>query len=385
MTVLSSEELRQLIERPSETSVSLYMPTERAGDTQQNPIRLKNLLREAEGKLADVGIEKDEAGALLRPLRDLLSDDLFWQHQADGFVAFSSRSLFRGYRLPLKLPQLVMVSGRFHIKPLISFFSHDALFYVLALSQNDVRLLQCTRDSVREITPEAVPRSLSEALKYDDPERQVQFHTGTGTGTGKGRRSAMFHGHAVGTDDKKDNILRFLHQVDRGIRETLRQEQAPLVVAAVDYLHPLYRQANTYANIMEARLEGNFDDVNAQGLQQEAWSRIVAPYLEEQLTQSIGRYHELSAKGLGTQDIKEIVLAVHDGRVAELFVATGLQQWGSFDHARRLVRLHEEAKPGDDDLLDLAAAQTLLGRGTVYAMEPENVPNGGTAAAILRY
>lgn len=383
MTVLSRGELRRLIETPRDTSISLYMPTERAGDTQQNRIRLKNLLRETEGKLAESGVNADDAERLLEPLRNLLPDDDFWQHQADGFAAFSSPSLFRSYRLPVVVPELVVVSERFHVKPLLAFFSHDTPFYVLALSQNNVRLLQCTRDSVRDVTPASLPRSLAEALKYDDPERQLQFHTGTGTA--KGERSAMFHGQAVGTDDRKENISRFLHQVDHGLQEVLHEEQSPLLVAGVDYLHPLYRQASTYTNLLGAGLEGNFDDASARELQRQAWERVVEPYVDEQLSQAVSRYYEAGGGGLSSQDIREIVVAAHDGRVAELFVAMGTQLWGSFDASHRSVRLHEESRPGEEDLLDLAAARTLLTGGMVHAMRPENVPNGGAVAAVFRY
>jgi hypothetical protein len=40
---------------------------------------------------------------------------------------------------------------------------------------------------------------------------------------------------------------------------------------------------------------------------------------------------------------------------------------------------------GDEDLLDLAAMYTLLRRGTVYAVAPEQMPDRTPAAAILRY
>jgi len=43
------------------------------------------------------------------------------------------------------------------------------------------------------------PRKIEDILKYDDPEKQLQYHTGTSSG--KGKRSAIFHGHGVGTDD----------------------------------------------------------------------------------------------------------------------------------------------------------------------------------------
>lgn len=49
------------------------------------------------------------------------------------------------------------------------------------------------------------------------------------------------------------------------------------------------------------------------------------------------------------------------------------------------VSVHEEAESGDGDLLDLAAVQTLLTSGTVYALDPEEMPDGATVAALFRY
>jgi hypothetical protein len=40
---------------------------------------------------------------------------------------------------------------------------------------------------------------------------------------------------------------------------------------------------------------------------------------------------------------------------------------------------------GEDDLLDLAAVQTLLRGGTVYTVAAEDVPDDARAAALLRY
>jgi hypothetical protein len=46
---------------------------------------------------------------------------------------------------------LVIVSERFHVKPLLPLLSGDGRFYVLALSQNEIRLLQGTRYSVEQV------------------------------------------------------------------------------------------------------------------------------------------------------------------------------------------------------------------------------------------
>ena len=78
-------------------------------------------------------------------------------------------------------------------------------------------------------------------------------------------------------------------------------------------------------------------------------------------------------------------MAAYDGRIETLFVVVGVQQWGMFDGANRMVEVHREAVPGDEDLLDVAAQYTLLRRGTVYAVTPEEAPHRTPAAAILRY
>ena len=211
MELLSRAELETLIEEPEGLCVSIFLPTHRAGaQTQQDPIRLKNLLREAEEQLLAKELRAPEAEELLRPARELLDDSVFWRHQSDGLAAFLSAGVFRYYRLPPNFEDLVIVADRFHLKPLLPLLTGDGEFYVLALSQNEVRLLRATRHSVSEVELEDVPESLADTLRYDDQEKQLQFHTGTAGG--RGGRAAIFHGHEP--DDPKDNILRYFRQID---------------------------------------------------------------------------------------------------------------------------------------------------------------------------
>jgi len=49
------------------------------------------------------------------------------------------------------------------------------------------------------------------------------------------------------------------------------------------------------------------------------------------------------------------------------------------------VELHDQAAPGDEDLLDLAAARTFLNNGIMYTVRPEDVPDGTPLAAVFRY
>ncbi len=389
MTVLTRDDLRTLSRKHNGLCVSIYMPTHRAGrEVQQDPIRLKNLLGNALDRMVTGGVRAPEARELLKPAEMLLHNGLFWQHQSDGLALFVSPEMFHHYRLPFDFEELVIVTDRFHIKPLLPLLSGDGRFYVLALSQNEVRLLQGTRYSVSEVDLEDVPESLAEALRYNDPEKRLQFHTGTRTPGSKGERPAIFHGQGVASaDDPKDYILRYFHQVDEGLHGLLlRGEEVPLVLAGVDYLLPLYKEANSYPHLVDEGIEGNPEAMSAEELHEHAWA-IVHPLFLSARKEAAALYRQLAGAGSeqASSDRKEIIPAAYHGRVDTLFVAVGLQQWGAFDPETNAVHLHERAEPGDEDLLDFAAIHTLSNGGSVHAVEPEKVPDDAPLAAVFRY
>jgi Bacterial archaeo-eukaryotic release factor family 7 len=383
MTLLSIDELATLAAVSKETCVSIFMPTHRMGtQTQQNPIRFKNLLREAEEKLLETGLRGQDARDLLKSAQKL-DDYLFWQHQSDGLAMFISANLFRYYCLPLNFAELVVVSDRFHLKPLLQLLTGDGQFYILALSQNQVRLFQGTRYSVSEVELEDVPQSIAEALRYDDPEKQLQFHTGTSQG-GSGDRAAMFHGHGAGNDDQKDNLLRYFRKVNEGLQELLKNMRSPLILAGVDYLLPIYKQANTYPYLMDEGIPGNPEELKAEELHEPAW-KIVQSYFDQAQQELVERYQALAETGQTASNIQEVVPAAYYQRVESLFVPVGQQKWGLFNPGSGKVQVHSQQEAGDEDLMDLAALHTLLNGGTVYAVEPEQVPGDAPLAAVLRY
>src|SRR4030043_329794 len=142
------------------------MPMHRSGpETQQDPIRLKNLIREAEERLLARGLRTPEAKELLEPAERLLRDGLFRQHQSSGLAMFLSLGVFHYYPLPFVFEELVIVTDRFHIKPLLPLLSGDGRYFVLALSQNKIKLLQSTHYSVSELDVADVPENLAETLR----------------------------------------------------------------------------------------------------------------------------------------------------------------------------------------------------------------------------
>jgi hypothetical protein len=387
MDLLSKDDLRTLLDTRPGWHVSMFMPMiQRGAETQQNPIRCKTLLRQAEEQLLACGLPPREARDLLHPAQELLPDQTFWQRQRHGLALFLAPGVLRAYRVPLTLEELVVVTHRFHLKPLLPLLSGDGHFFVLALSQKEVRLVKGTRFDVEEVELQDVPQGMAAALRYDDPEKKDHHFPGS-----QGRQAggvSPLAGHGVGIDDAThepdDPILRYFQQVDSGLRPLLRDEHAPLVLAGVEYLLPIYRRANTYANLLEEGVIGNPQGLRPEELHERAWA-IVQPYFREGQERAAERYHQLVGTGRATGDVASVVTAAYDGRVETLFVAIGVQQWGVFQDEARRVEVHREALSGDEDLLNVAAVYTFLRRGTVYAVAPDQMPDHTPVAAILRY
>ena len=79
MDILTPAALKSLIAQQGKWCVSLYMPTHRMGpEQQQDPIRLKNLLADAETKLLANGIRRPEVQKLMQPAEELLWNREFW-------------------------------------------------------------------------------------------------------------------------------------------------------------------------------------------------------------------------------------------------------------------------------------------------------------------
>ncbi|MBN2385673.1 MAG: hypothetical protein JXB85_01550 [Anaerolineales bacterium] len=385
---LSIEKLRQLVSQTNQVSISLYLPTHPVGRaSQQDRVHLKKLLTRAEADLGKLGYSPEKAVAILAPAQNLLTNRLFWQHQSRGLAVLLTQDDFQTYHLPQRCKELHVVSDTYHLKPLIPLALGEDRFYVLAIGLDDVRLFAGTQYDLDELEIPGKPAGLRDALPFNLPEKNLQFHTGTSRSAGQSDRPAVFHGHGAGTNDQKTNLLRYFRQVDASLKSMLRGGQnAPLVLACVDYLAPIYREANSYRHLLEETISGSSDRLRSASLQRKAWG-IVAPHVFGGRKKAAARYRELSVRDSKkvSADIGGIVRAAYHGRVSVLFVALDEHVWGFFEPGQDRPVSHRRWMPGDRDLLDYAAVQTLRGHGTVYAVERAAIPAESSIAAIFRY
>jgi hypothetical protein len=358
--------------------VSVFLPTHRAGrEVEQAPIRLKNLLRQATDALKFDGVRAPEIDRLVAPVRRLLDDGLFWQYQSDGLALFSRPGWWRCFRVPLDLPELAVVDDRFHVTPLLPLLAGDGHFFVLALSHNQIRLLEGTRDRVEEVDLPGVPLGVRDALQGEEVQKQLQLYVADRGGPGAG---GIYHGQGHPGEGQAERVLRYFRKVDRGLREVLAGAHAPMVLAAVEHLSPIYRKANTYPQLINEVLAGSPEGLSPQELHARAWP-IVKPLFLRAQREAAARYDRLAGTGLTSQDPQEIVRAAEDGRIETLFVS---EHPAGPSAAAGGVPVSDE-DGGLRDVLELATVTALSKGGTVYVFPAGKVPGGGSAAAVFRY
>jgi hypothetical protein len=375
----------ELVELAGWPAISIHLPVHPYGpDAAQDTIRFKNQLRAATEALAE-RMRAPQAESLLKPAYDLLDDPSFWREGFAGLAVFVSQAGWRIVRTPNAITESVSVSDRFSLRPLIAALGEDRPFYVLALTRKNSRLMKANREGLTEIDLGDTPVSVADTLAYDDIERGATFQYRTPTGAGNSRSGAVpaYHGHGAASKDKLANVTRFINQIEQGVSQHLIGDSMPLVLAGTESMVALYRQENTYPHLVDESIPGSADELSLTELHAAA-IRIMQPVFAWDSTRDLERLQESGPADAATYNVQEIAAAAREGRVEVLFMTPDADSWGAWDAESARLEPHDSRLPGDWDLADFSAIETLLHGGAVRTVETLNGARDGVAA-ILRY
>jgi release factor family 7 len=378
MERFTNDDLKALVSLRESPCVSIYTATY-PGGSEADPVRWKEQLNEAEKKLTASGMSAENAEGFVNRAREYLKVKEFWRDTSSGLATFLSDGLMRLYRLPAQFPNQVTVGPRYEVKPLLPWVNGDGRFYVLALSQNQARMLDCTAHSVQRTNVPGMPANEAEARRTHDRDEPLNYHTHK-AGGGQGMQ-AVYHGQGVGIDDRKDELLHYFQRVDRAVHEFLSNNNSPLVLASVDYLAPIYQSANKYPHLIEAHLKGNPDHLSDQELHDRVWP-LVQPRYQERAATAIANYEQFRGTGRTTDDLTQLLPAIHRGEIETLFVVKGREAWGRFDPASSKVEQTPANKAGSEELVNLAVNEAIRFGRTIHLVEPGKAFEGVAMAGM---
>lgn len=384
MSLLTKKEFAELAGFHGARCISIFLPTHRSGQAvneHQDQILFKNQLSGIEKEMKERGFGEEETKVFLQPAKKLLNDSEFWRYQTESLAVFLGRNFIRTYNLPLHLEPFYYFSHEFFLKPLMPLFVGDGNFYLLTLNFHEVKFYKGNRDVIEEVRlKNLLPQQVEEVVGFDYQQKFLGFHSGTGRGS-----QAIFHGHADWQEDEKDEILSFFRAIDKGISGVLESETAPLVVACLDYLFPIYKEANTYGAMFSEHLSGNPEYLQSADLHRRTW-KLLAFHFDKERQKKVDMLNQFRDTERTSTDIREVIPAAVGGRIDSLFLSKDEEIWGVYDSRSAEVRVHEGQHLSNTSLTNLAAIHVFLNGGQVYLENREAMPQSYSALnALYRY
>lgn len=394
--MITRDELETLLNTPVDPAVSIYTPTNLPSlAIRQDSIRLGNQIDEVHRRLLAIGWRRPHADSLVAPVRKLLEDDEFWKNNTPGLAIFLGANVEpRIWRLPIAVEELVIVGSCFHIAPLLPLFEGADGFYVLALSARTTRLFRADRHAICEISDTGLPQGI-DATVAAGTDYQPNVHANPTSSVRGGRSGVGGEPGAVPArqnigdspeEARKGELLHYTEKLASAFDEKCAALQSPVILAGGPEIIGNFRARSASRALWPEILEINVDSLEMGELHRRTWA-LIEPKLTSRLDAVIDRFNGLYNDNPSRASLEpaEILKAASNGRMDTLILAEGEHLWGRFDEAGQQVVIRSEADPLDDDLLDIAARQTLLNGGDVKIVSRDHVPHGAAAAGIMRY
>jgi hypothetical protein len=360
-------DLRQLNAVRADACVSIYVPTTPVTQkVEASRIETGNLLRQAYVQLEGSGLDKRRLAALGEELDDLLEDDEFWRFQARSLAILATPDSVRTFRLANRLQATVEVGDRFLLKPLMRAitFPHEA--FVLALSENDVRLI--------EIFPDLPPQRLKVPNLPKDAASAVKVSS-------LNNRTSMRR--VMGSEGKKVRLVQYARMVDAAIRPVLAGREAPLILAANEPVAPIFRSVSSSPKLLPETLTGTTDRSTEAEVAAAARPILDAAYARD-VEEMKALFERRANARRATTDISDAARLATFGGIETLLANFDAIVHGTVDEDTGEVALGEEG-PDTYGVVGEIMGRALLGGARVLAVRQDDIPGGGSLAATLRY
>ncbi len=355
----------QLISDSESPCISVYLPV-LSGLTHatENIERLSRILDDVESKLEPYGITGKAQSQFLASARAYADSDLPSGVTGGTLALFLSPSSFYAEILPLSYPERVIISDRFYITPILPFLYSPMHYYILTVSKNRAHFLEVKNNEVKACDIPGMPKTQAEAWE------------------GMETQNEEFQSNAK--DDSEVETKMYLQKIAKSLHTLLHEHHLPLVFAGVEELHGLYKHLDTSGRLLEKFIAGNPEHMDGKQLVEHA-NPIVQEAVDKRNQELLEGYGNLAGTGRTSTDLGEVLDASSAGKVEMLFIATGTEQWGTFNTENGRKELHEGPDTTNEELIGLCANYTLQHKGQVVSLAPDMMPEGKQIAAILRF
>ena len=385
--VLTKERFAELANYKSSCTISLFIPVHPSGvevNEHFDPTNFKTRLQDVANRLAEKGHDQAFIQNLLEPGFDLVRNNEFWTEMTPGLAVFIAEGFFKYIKMPVAPTEELVIEPTFYVTPLIPVMTSKEYFYLLHISKQGCKLFKADAWGMQRV-PVELPQSIEEVKRISGMDATTFRSGSSGKRAAAASQEGSYHGVGGGNPSDKDNILVYFEAVDDILWEKVfNKENAPLLLAGVEYEIPIYRSAADYHNVWPQNLSGNRDYQNITELYKDA-KEVMQPYFEQRVNRALETYLNNSANSKTSSIAADVIPASYYSQVSHLFVTKGEHIWGTFDEMSNELVFHDTPDEDGEDLIDNAVVKTLANGGEVFLLDKEKMPADCQIAAIMRF
>lgn len=380
MALFQKKEFDELAAIKNEYCISIYIPTQKVGENKESRLRLKNSVSALEKQLMELGFKKTEAEQYLNPVKKVVDDTSIWRLLSDTMVIFRSHDHFSIRHLPIASREFFLISTQFYLLPLFDLFNHDNNYFIFLLSLKKNKLYEATRHEITEIeTGDVFPGNIYDSAGHDVVQKSLEYRSRV-----PGREFAPFHGKGEGKDYKETEIMKYMEDINDGLKELFEGYDVPVVVAAVESIFAQLKEVSTLKNLYPKCVPGNYDNDDILLIHEKA-NELLKPYFEMVKNEQKEKYIQAPDNQI-ISDTQGVIKAANMGQIETLFVEKGRNLWGGINEETGEAIFRENKKTVDTCLIDYTARTVFLKGGKVFIEEIGNMPQSGSPLnAVLRF
>lgn len=291
-------ELQAVRENPA---LSILLPTyyKSSDDLQQNPVRLKKLMRQAIDQLLERH-SKAQLKSLFENL-DTVTESIDFEHPQKGLAIFVSNSTGKSYPLPFSVSEQVIIDETFSTRHLVHARNRAKRYYLLLLTRGICRLYECHRDQLHEIHKKGFPQKSGQ--EGVDSEWTGDF----GVDSDK-------------SDTRDDR--EFIRQVDETMNAIIGNNELPLVIAGVQRNLAFFDNVSKHKNRVIGTVEGSYEKTPVPELSAIVWGAARQGF-DSKRKDVLGQLDQAVGAKQFASGIDGVWRMAQEGRVATLLVEEG--------------------------------------------------------------
>lgn len=351
--------LKKVKDMYTEGCVSIILNTHRTKpDNQNDPVLLKNMVKEAEEKLL-AQYDKKFALPIIEKVKKI-ADSVNHNFNLESLVIYANSDFADFTRLPVKVQDRVVIDNAFATRDLVRSMHHESSYYVLVFSRQQARLIVAYNDTVVEEASQVFP--LENDL-YTTSKLKLSMKQGT------------------------DNLYEeFFNRVDKVLNDVIKNHPLPVILVTETRNFEHYLKIADKKDMIIGHVNMNRDHEKAHHIVPEAWE-IMKTLLKQKNQRKLEDLSKAVSEGKFVSDLNDIWKAVIEGRGKTLFVKRGFFQPALMvdDHIVPVDHFEKDQKGVVDDIIDEMIEQAMAFGGDIVFVEGQELDKFQNVALMTRY